>query len=429
MTDTILCPSCGSEIIVSETLSAQIRQQLRLEFDQDARRQEADLERRLGEIRQKEQQLKLSRESIEQEVANRVAVEQTRLAAEARTQAEQAVALELHDLQGQLTQANDKILEARKAEIDLRKERRELEERKNELELTVARTLDHERATIREQAKCEADEQHRLGEVERDKLVQELRDQIGELKRRSEKGSPQVRGEIMEVELEDMLRYTFPLDGVEPVPVGAHGGDVVQRVHDESGMDCGCILWESKRTKNWNDVWLPKLRTDQRAAKAHFAVLASEELPKGLTHFGCIDQVWVTSRPCLLALAAALRQGMIEAARARRSLQGRQDKAELLHNYLGGSEFRQRVEGVIDSFIALKNDLESEKRSMHRLWAKREKHLEQAARSTSGLYGDLSGILGPGLAHIASLEAPPESANENLLALEPAGAAAEESPF
>jgi hypothetical protein len=178
----------------------------------------------------------------------------------------------------------------------------------------------------------------------------------------------------------------------------------VQHVYDQSGLDCGSILWESKRTKNWSDAWLPKLRNDQRVAKAHVAVLTSEELPKGLTNFGYMDGVWVTSRYCLMGLAAALRQGMIEAARTRRSLQGRQDKIEILYNYLAGSEFRQRIEGIVEAFMTLRDDLESEKRSMHRIWAKREKQLERAVRNTSGMYGDLAGILGSNLPQIANLE-------------------------
>ncbi len=404
MTDTIVCPSCGSEIAVSETLAAQIRQHLRLEFDQEARRKDRDLERRLDEIREHECELKAARESIEQEVAARIAGEQAHLVEQARVKAEESVALEMRDLEGQLTEARDQITEARKAELQLRKDRRQLEERSHELELTVTRTLDSERATIRAQALQEWDEQNRLKEADRDRLIADLRAQIDHLKRRSEQGSPQAHGEIMELELEDILRDAFPHDSFEAVPVGAHGGDILQRVHDQGGLDCGAILWESKRTKNWCDAWLPKLRHDQRTAKAHVAILASEELPKGVASFDCIDGVWVTSRPYLIGLAAALRQGMIDIARTKRSLQGRQDKFEFLYNYLAGSEFRQRIEGIVEAFMTLRYDLESEKRSMHRLWAKREKQLERANRNTSGMYGDLVGILGANLPQIANLE-------------------------
>jgi hypothetical protein len=406
MMDTIICPSCGAEIAVSETLATQIRQHLRLEFDLEARRRDRDIQNRLEEIRQKERELEASRESLEHQVSARIAQEQTRLMEAARVKVEQSSALEFQDLERQLADANNKIIEARKAELQLRSDRRDLEERQRELELMIARTLDAERTTIREQARQEVDEQHRLREADRDHLIKDLRAQIDDLKRRSEQGSPQARGEVMELELERLLRDQFPCDTIEPVPAGKHGGDVLQTVRDGSGLECGKILWESKRTKAWNDGWLPKLRHDRRTAKAQVAVLSTVEMPKGLATFGCIDGVWVTNRTCLIGLAATLRAGMIEAARIRRSLEGKQYKIDLLYAYLSGPEFRQKVDGIVEAFVTLKSDLESEKRSFHRQWKKREKQLERAVLHTAELYGDLGGIIGAGLPPIASLELP-----------------------
>ena len=48
---------------------------------------------------------------------------------------------------------------------------------------------------------------------------------------------------------------------------------------------------ESKRTKNWSDGWLAKLRDDQRAAKAEIAVIISQVLPKGVETFGLVEGV------------------------------------------------------------------------------------------------------------------------------------------
>jgi hypothetical protein len=428
MTDTIICPNCGSEIPVSETLTDQIRQQLRRQFDQEQRQKEADLVERLEGIQQKELQLEASRLALEQEVSARVAREQTRLAEEARVKALESVALEVSDLEAQLAEAKDKIVEGQKAELQLRKDRRDLEEKQRELELTVSRTLDAERAKVREEATLAAVDENRLILADRDKLITDLRSQIDDLKRVSEQGSPQGRGEVMEVVLEDLLRDIFPQDAIEPVPASYPGGDVLQHVHDSAGSNCGTILWESKRTKNWNEGWLPKLRGDQRAAKAEVAVLVTVEMPKGLTTFGNLDGVWVTNRHCLLGLAAALRHGMIEVARTRRSLQGRQTKVEILYNYLAGSEFRQRIEGIVEAFVAMKGDLESEKRSVQRLWAKREKQIERAALNTAGLYGDLGGILGASLPQINDLELAAIAADGDPIS-EPAMVGSDDSPF
>jgi hypothetical protein len=233
----------------------------------------------------------------------------------------------------------------------------------------------------------------------------------------------------MEVLLEDLLRDVFPTDSIEPVPTSFPGGDVLQRVHDAAGLSCGTILWESKRTKNWNEAWLPKLRNDQRAAKAHLAILATAEMPKGLTTFGNIDGIWVTGRPCLVGLAAALRHGLIETARTRRSAEGRTTKVEALCTYLAGSEFRQRVEGIVEAFLSMKEDLESEKRSLHRLWAKREKQIERATINTAGLHGDLAGILGSSLPQIANLELASPAHEPDMPEPELAMIATEEDPF
>jgi len=202
------------------------------------------------------------------------------------------------------------------------------------------------------------------------------------------------------------VRRHFPFDTILPVAKGIHGGDVIHIVHDAAGIECGIILWESKRTKNWSDGWLPKLRDDQRAAKAHIAILISIELPKGVSTFECVDGIWVTCRACALALAAALRSGLIDAATARRSADGKQTKMEVLYTYLAGQEFRHRVEGIVESFATLKEDLEAEKRAMQRIWAKREKQLDRAITNTSGMYGDLQGIVGASLPSIASLDQP-----------------------
>jgi hypothetical protein len=429
MTDTIVCPSCGSEIAVSATLATQIRQHLRQEFDREARLKDHDLARRLEAIQQQALQLEASRQSIEQEVSSRVAQEQSRLAQEAQAKAHESVALEIQDLEERLTQATDKIAETQKAELQLRRERREFEQRQQELELIVTRQVDEERATIRDQAKREVDEQNRLKEADQEKLIADLRDQIDDLKRMAEKGSPQARGEVMELVLEDFLRNSFPQDTVEHVPVSYHGGDVFQRVFDASGLECGTILWESKRTKCWSPAWLPKLRDDQRSARAQVAVLATAAMPDGLTTFACIDGIWVTNHLCLLGLAAALRQGMIEAARTKRTVEGRQTKAEILCSYLSSTEFRQRIEGIVEAFITMKGDLDSEKRSLQRLWAKREKQLERAVLNTAGLYGDFGGILGPSLPQIANLELAVIAADAEPPIVEPLEFSAENSPF
>lgn len=404
MVESITCPNCRSEIEISEALSGQLREELQKQFAAAQRKKDEEFARREEQLQAKEAAVLASRQALDDEIAKRIEAERGALAEEAKTKATEAVAIEVADLQGQLKETKDKLTQAQQAELEIRKAKREIEEQKQELELTVARKIDVEREKVRQAAKKEAEEEHTLKDAENNKLVSDLRQQIAELKRKSEEGSQQTQGEVLELILEDLLSRHFPFDEISPVPKGIQGGDLVQSVRDAGGSECGTILWESKRTKSWNNDWLPKLRDDQRSVKAQLAVLVSIELPKGLSTFNCIDGVWVTNRGCLLGLAAALRAGLIEVAAAKRAVEGRHDKMDHLYNYLSGSEFKHRVQGVVEAFATLKADLDAEKRAVQRIWAKREKELERATTSMVGLYGDLNGIIGSSLPSIKQME-------------------------
>ena len=406
MSDTISCPQCQCEIEVTEVLSAQLRLQMQKEFEAELRKKETAIAEREKAVACAQEAVDQANQSIDEQVSVKLAKERKRLSDEAFQKAREQVTLELADKDQQLNEAQNKLKAAQIAELTLRKDRLKLEEEKQLLELSVARRMDEERATIRENAKKEAADERQLKDAEKDKLIHDLGTKIEDLNRKLEQGSQQLQGEVLEIALEELLRQQFPYDEITPVPKGVHGGDVVQTVRDASGTECGIILWESKRTKTWSDGWLPKLRGDQRAAKAHIAILVSIELPKDVATFKCMDGIWVTARICAINLAGALRSGMFEVAAAKRSLDGRNDKMELLYKYLSGQEFRHRVEGIVEAFMTLREDLEAEKRATQRIWAKREKQLERATAQTAGMYGDLQGIIGGSLPVIEQLSLP-----------------------
>ncbi len=190
------------------------------------------------------------------------------------------------------------------------------------------------------------------------------------------------------------------------MPKGEFGGDVLQRVVGPTGQPCGTILWESKRTKNWSDSWLAKLRDDQRTAKAEMALIISQVLPKGTESFNFVDGVWVAEPRCAIPVAIALRQSLIELAGARQAGEGQQTKTELVYQYLTGPRFRHRVEGIVEKFSDMQADLERERKTMTRLWAKREEQIRGVIETTAGMYGDLQGIAGRSLQEIEGLTLP-----------------------
>jgi hypothetical protein len=223
------------------------------------------------------------------------------------------------------------------------------------------------------------------------------------LKRKAEQGSQQMQGEVQELELEQLLRAKFPFDRIEPVPKGEFGGDTLQRVY-AGGLACGSILWESKRTKNWSDAWLVKLRDDQRAAQAEVAVLVTQALPKGVESFDIVDGVWVASPRAALPVATILRHSLGQISLVRQAGEGQQTKTELVYRYLTGPRFRHRVEAIVEAFTAMQDDLDRERKILTKQWAKRAAQIERVMNATVGMYGDLQGIAGKSLQEIEGLE-------------------------
>ncbi len=110
------------------------------------------------------------------------------------------------------------------------------------------------------------------------------------------------------------------------------------------------------------------------------------------------------SRSCVAGLASALRAGVIEVAKTRRAIEGRNGKVELVYAYLSSPEFKGRVAGIVESFVALQEGLIKEKRATQRCWAIREKQLERAVVNSTGLCGDLEGIIGASMPQIEELQ-------------------------
>ncbi len=368
-----------------------------------AQEKEVALRRREREIEQLTSQLDQQRVEFEQSVRQEFDQKRAELISQTLEKAKEELAVQLKDREATLAELQTKVQQAGQKELAFLKEKRELEEKLRSADLEVERRLQEELKKVREQALKEMDEQHRLKLLEKEQQVEALRRQIEDLKRSAEQGSQQAQGEVLEIALEQLLRDLFPRDSVEPVPKGVRGADVIQRVFDDSGMDCGLILWESKRTRHWSKEWLPKLRDDLRTVGASRSVIVSEQLPEHIRHFGQVDGVWVVSWACVHPVAMALREGLVAAAKSRRALEGQHSKMELVYNYLIGQEFYNRVSGIAEAFMTMRQDLEAEKRAYHRYWAKREKQLERVVVSTSGLYGDLQGIIGSTLPEIKGM--------------------------
>jgi hypothetical protein len=239
-----------------------------------------------------------------------------------------------------------------------------------------------------------AAEQHRLTDAAKDKQLADVRRQLEEAQRKAQQSSQQMQGEVAELDLESQLRHAFPLDQFETIGTGQRGADLLQRVVDQSGRTCGSIIWERKNAKNFSDAWIPKLRADQRESRADVAVLITARLPKDICSFGPQGRVWVASPLVAVPLGHALRSGLLEIANVRILTEGHISKQAALTEYVSSTQFRQRIEAMLDPTLALIEDFERERRSTETAWARRQKLQEQIIRSIGGLSGDFSGIMG-----------------------------------
>jgi len=388
----ITCPKCGEKFELSEAISHDIEDEIKKKYENEKQKLIANYGIQLA--------------AKDEEFRKKMDNEKNKIVEDTKTSLEKSYKNRFTDLEEQLKEKETQIEEGRNMEIELLKQQRQLEEKNRKIELDFLRKIETERKKIIEDLSGELEEKNRLILAEKDKQLNDMKNQIDVLKRKAEVSSQQLKGEVLELELEDLLKNEFQFDEISPITKGMKGADIIQIVKTQSGKSCGKILWETKRTKSWSDSWIQKLKDDQRSEKADIAVLVSEVLPKGFSNFRQIKGVWVSEISSSLSLGLALRVVLIQVAREREFQKGKKEKMELIYSYLTGPEFRNRVEAVIEGFVAMKIELDAEKRSMEKIWSKREKQIEKVVYNLSGMHGDLEGIAGKALPAVKALELP-----------------------
>jgi len=395
--DTVACPHCGGEFMLQDAIAHQLIERYESEYEtmlEGERRQlretlvaDADraASRRFGE------QIARLQEQLAQSAAD-----QARIRAKLEASAQRAVEEARRDsaeraraLQDELTLKDRKLAGYRETELALRTEKAALEEQQRELTLEVQRKVDTESQRIKA-AEAEA---YRLREAEWRKKIDDAQKANEDLKRKLEQGSQQLRGEVLELEIEGLLATAFPYDAIEPVKKGARGADVIQTVRLRSGAACGRIVWESKRAENWSNAWVAKLKDDQQSAGGELAVLVSTAFPAGIGQPMVMHEgVWLVRPDLVKALAEALRTVLIESQRQKAIAAGKGESMEALYSYITSAQFAQKVRAVVDAYQQMRDDLEKEKSAMLRLWKKREAQLERITTNMLGMCGELQGV-------------------------------------
>jgi hypothetical protein len=380
MNDQIICPHCKKPIPLTQALSAQIQEKYRQFYKQ-----------RLDEEKQKIE--KTLREDLVKKIRDEMNLE-----LKDKTNEVEELRKQNKGLQEQLLELNRLI--------------RQLKQESEQKRLELEKKLAQEEEKIRQEEQKRIAQEYQLKILEKEKKLADALKMVDEYKRKLEQGSQQLQGEVQELALEEILKREFPYDEIREVPKGVEGADVLHIVKNQSGRICGTIVWESKRTKTWNESWILKLKEDQRRVKAEIAVIISSALPDGVKHFTQKNGVWIGSFESIIGLAMILRQSLIEITSIKASLVGREEKKEILWNYLTSTEFRQRIEAVYDAYTQLMDDLRREKDWFRKKWAKQEKNIEKVAENILGVHGDLQAIVGRSLPEIEQLAQLPKPENK-----------------
>ncbi len=378
-----ICPHCQKEFELTEALTQHLEEQVR---HSEHQKYTLQLEKQKNEFRQA--------------FDKKIAEEQTK----ARQKAVQEFQLNLQTSQEALSdekQRNQQLLEQL---TGLNKQLRDLHTKDEQRQLEMEKTLLAEQDKIRQEARVSADEEHHLKQRELEKKLQDISRVNEDLRRKLEQGSQQTQGEVLELAIEQLLANQFPHDQVTEVPKGVTGADVIQVVCDESGRVAGSIIWEVKNTKAFSPSWITKLKDDQRTLKSEFAVLVSTALPEQIKHFGHRDGVWVSSHNLVVPVATTLRNQLLSLASIKRSQDGQTDKMSLIYQYVSSTEFKHRIESMVEAFSGLQVEIEKEKRLFAQKWARQEKYLRQVLDNTHGMYGDFQGIMGNELSALESEE-------------------------
>lgn len=406
MNDKIKCPNCGHSFDVEEALSGKLEAQFKAEYEKKAAEQaerfRKERERLEEEKRLFDEQKEKDSERFNEELNKKLKEEREKI----EKVATESVEEKLKSLEEENEKRKAENKQLKQKEVSLMRQEQQLKEKRDELNLQLEKQLLERQKEIEEKAKLKERESF---ELERIKLLKQIEDNkklAEEMKRKAEQGSMQMQGEVQELALEDLLKKVYPFDEIEEVPKGVRGADVIQNVINDAQQKCGSIVYESKRTKNFANNWIEKLKQDQITCKADLAVIVTETMPSDMERFGEREGVWICGFHEVKSLSFVLREMLIKVNSVKSTQENKGDKMELLYNYLTSNEFVQNIKRIVENYDAMLNQLNSEKRAMQRIWSEREKQIWVVQENVNSLFGSIKGIAGNALDSADVLQLP-----------------------
>jgi hypothetical protein len=371
--NTILCPHCGREVEISQALKHQIEEQVLTDLS----------------------------------VKHKAEIESVRVSTEAKARKSAKEEQEQTLKESQKIALEEKARATKLAEeLSIAfKKNRELEIVDEQRDLEMQKKLKEERIKLQDEIGKTVQEKADLEKRDLQKQLDDTKKLLEDAKRKADQKSQQLQGEVLELELEEILHDAFPHDEILPVAKGQKGADIQLVVKTSRGNVCGHILIETKRHKDWDEKWIAKLKEDMRANSIALGVLTSAVLPKEMIkEFGFRDGIYVTSFSHVIPLIEMLRQGMIEVARQKFITSNQKGSAEVLYQYITGHEFRQQMESLAEVYMEQLTQVVKERAAYEKIWKSRESQAHRILMSVTGIYGSLQGKIGNSLPQIKSLE-------------------------
>ncbi|MEY3507327.1 MAG: hypothetical protein RIR44_559 [Bacteroidota bacterium] len=381
MADFIIhCPKCNHAFEPGDSIREEVQNELR------------------GQMKEWQKQKEI-------ETAALIDAEKKKMHAELENNLKKNIASEyeaqLQQFQKNAADAEIKLNAARAKEVAFLQKEQDLKTKEAELEVTLQRQLLEERGKLQEQLAKEEAEKNNLKEQqfamrtkELEKQIEDQKKLVEEMRRKQEQGSMQLQGEVQELMLEELLQTTFPFDKIEEVGKGVRGADCIQTVRNQFGSESGKIIYESKRTKDFANDWIEKLKSDMRTLGADVAIIVTQTLPKDMDRFGEKDGVYICTFTEVRSVALLLRNALLKIAEAKKSQENKGDKMVMLYDYLISSEFSEQWKAIREGFMSMKLSIQKERDMMEKLWKSREKQLEKVLLNAAHIKGSVEGIAG-----------------------------------
>ncbi len=414
----IKCPNCGTSIDVQDILAHQLEDEIKAKYQKQLSDQQLKYKEEVNSLNKAkeafEERKKKENELFQERLNKQLKEQKGYLEEKIKKKLEEENTDQFKALQKELNEKSEQVKELNRSKAEIEKLKREKNELKEAAQAEAQKQLTETLLKEKEKIKKAEEEKNELRFKEMQLQLEAQKKLTEEMKRKQEQGSMQLQGEVQELAIEEWLASKFPLDTIEEIKKGARGGDCLQIVNTRSIQNCGVIYYESKRTKDFQPSWIEKFKADIRDKGANIGVLVTEVMPSDMERMGLKDGIWICNYEEFKGLCAVLRQSIIQLNNVVSSQENKGDKMEMLYTFLTGNTFRMQVEAIVEGFTQMKSDLESEKRSMQRIWKQRDKQIEKVVTNTIDMYGSIKGIAGNAIQSVKSLELPGDEENREL---------------